>query len=125
MSRVQAGDPDAAAKPVRHYEPVIRPNVRVPLRIQDGRVRRMLASMDATQSVLASFFASVANRNLLGEFRNRLSVEERQLIDLRGAGQPWTAIREMPIDGHFTLALSASTARRSRLLPTCRTGSTT
>jgi len=50
MSRIQAGDPDAAAELVRHYEPDIRLEVRVRLRIQDGRVRRMLDSMDITQS---------------------------------------------------------------------------
>lgn len=155
MGRVQAGDPDAAAELVQHYEPDIRLEVRVRLRIQDGRVRRMLDTMDITQSVLASFFAGVAvgryapqhpqqllallvtmarnklltqvrnqrrqrrdarrgesfdpavhdvadggespsqivaGRELLGEFRKRLSVEERQLADRRGTGQPWTAI---------------------------------
>jgi RNA polymerase sigma-70 factor (ECF subfamily) len=155
MSRVQAGDPDAAAELVRHYEPDIRMEVRVRLRVQDGRVRRMLDSMDVTQSVLASFFAGIAagrfapqnpqqllgllvamarnkllskvrdqrrqrrdarrgesfdaarhdipdlqespsqivsKQELLGEFRKRLSVEERRLADLRGDGQPWTEI---------------------------------
>jgi RNA polymerase sigma-70 factor (ECF subfamily) len=155
MSRVQAGDPDAAAELVQHYEPDIRLEVRVRMRIQDGRVRRMLDSMDITQSVLASFFAGVAvgrfapqhpqqllgllvtmarnklltqvrhqrrqrrdarrgesfnavvhdvaargespsqivaNRELLGEFRKRLSAEERELADLRGAGRPWQEI---------------------------------
>jgi RNA polymerase sigma factor (sigma-70 family) len=60
MSRVQSGDPDAAAELVQHYEPDIRLEVRVRLRVQDARVRRMLDSMDITQSVLASFFAGVA-----------------------------------------------------------------
>lgn len=60
MSRVQAGDPDAAAELIRRYEPEIRLEVRVRLRIQDGRVRRLLDSMDITQSVLASFFTGVA-----------------------------------------------------------------
>lgn len=155
MIRVQAGDPDAAAELVRHFEPDIRLEVRVRLRIQDGRVRRMLDSMDITQSVLASFFAGVAvgqfapqhpqqllgllvtmarnklltqvrnqrrqrrdprrkesfdaavhdvaaagespsqivsSRELLGEFRKRLSAEERLLADRRGDGQPWAAI---------------------------------
>ncbi len=155
MLRVQAGDPDAAFELVQHFEPDIRLEVRVRLRIQDGRVRRMLDSMDIAQSVLASFFAGVvvgrfapqhpqqllallvtmarnklltqvrhqrrqrrdarrgesynaavhdvaaagespsqivANRELLGEFRKRLSAEERQLADRRGEGQPWTAI---------------------------------
>jgi RNA polymerase sigma factor (sigma-70 family) len=154
MIRVQAGDPEAAAELVQNFEADIRLEVRVRLRIQDGRVRRMLDSMDITQSVLASFFAGVAagrfapehpqqllgllvtmarnklltqvrhqrrlrrdarrgesldvsvhdfatdetpsqivsSRELLGECRKRLSVEERQLADRRGDGQPWTAI---------------------------------
>lgn len=60
MSRVEAGDPDAATELIRHYEPEIRLEVRVRLRVQDGRVRRLLDSMDITQSVLASFFTGVA-----------------------------------------------------------------
>lgn len=155
MCRVQAGDADAAAELVQQYEPEIRLEVRVRLRVQDSRVRRMLDSMDVTQSVLASFFAGVAvgrftpkhpqqllgllvtmarnklltqvrnqrrdrrdarrkesfdaavhdvagniespsqivaQRELLGEFRKRLSDEERQLSDLRADGWAWTAI---------------------------------
>jgi len=155
MSRVQAGDPDAAAELVQQYEPDIRLEVRVRLRVQDGRVRRMLDSMDITQSVLASFFAGVAvgrlaprhpqqllgllvamarnklltqvrhqrrqrrdarrresldaarhdvaaggespsqivaGRELIGEFRKRLSVEESQVAELRADGQAWTVI---------------------------------
>jgi RNA polymerase sigma factor (sigma-70 family) len=34
----------------------------------------------------------VANLELLGEFRKRLSVEERRLAELRGEGRPWTGI---------------------------------
>lgn len=59
MCRVQAGDPDAATELVRQYEPEIRLEVRVRLRVQDPRVRRLLDSMDITQSVLCSFFAGV------------------------------------------------------------------
>ena len=155
MARVRAGDAEAAAELVRHYEPDIRLEIRVRLRVQDGRVRRMLDSMDVSQSVLASFFAGVtagrfapqhpqqllallvtmarnkllsrvreqrrerrdarrgesfdanlhdlagsgespsqivSNRELLGEFRKRLSVEECRLADLRGDGRPWTSI---------------------------------
>lgn len=155
MIRVQAGDPDAAAELVRSYEADIRMEVRVRLRVQDGRVRRMLESMDIVQSVLASFFAGVAagrlapehpqqllallvamtrnkllsqvrhqrrhrrdarrvqslepvafemhaseespsqviaGRELLSEFRKRLSDEERQLSERRANGEPWTAI---------------------------------
>jgi RNA polymerase sigma-70 factor (ECF subfamily) len=155
MRRVQSGDPDAAAELVHHYEADIRLEVRVRLRIQDGRVRRMLDTMDITQSVLASFFAGVAagrfapkhpqqllallvtmarnkllsqvrdqrrqrrdarrresfdaavhdviaevespsqivaGREILAEFRKRLSTEERQLADRRGSGDAWTTI---------------------------------
>ena len=34
----------------------------------------------------------VSKRELLGEFRKRLSGEERKIADLRGEGEPWTAI---------------------------------
>jgi RNA polymerase sigma-70 factor (ECF subfamily) len=60
MIRVRSGDHDAAAELVRTFEPEIRLEVRVRLRVQDARMRRVLDSMDITQSVLASFFAGVA-----------------------------------------------------------------
>jgi RNA polymerase sigma-70 factor (ECF subfamily) len=157
MIRVQSGDPDAAAELVQSFEPEIRLEVRVRLRVQDARMRRLLDSMDITQSVLASFFAGVAvgrftpkhpkqllgllitmTRNklltqvrdqrrqrrdirrmqslddaahnlaavqespsqlvagveLLREFRNRLSDDERQIAERRGQGQTWSAIAE-------------------------------
>jgi RNA polymerase sigma-70 factor (ECF subfamily) len=155
MSRVQAGDPDAAAELIRQYEPDIRLEVRVRLRVQDRRVRQLLDSMDITQSVLAGFFAGVAagrfkpdnpqqllgllvamtrnkvltqvrhqrrqrrdvrraqsldaaahdlpargespsqviaGKEILGEFRKRLTDEERQLAERRGQGDSWAAI---------------------------------
>lgn len=155
MHRVESGDPDAAAELIRHYEPEIRLEVRVRMRVQDGRVRRLLDSMDITQSVLAGFFAGiaagqfapshpqqllgllitmtrnklltqvrnqrrqrrdirrvesidtvahdvagdeqtpsqvVADREILREFRKRLSDEERQLADRRGRGDGWPQI---------------------------------
>lgn len=157
MRRVEAGDADAAAELIQHYEPEIRMIVRVRLRIQDGRVRRLLDSMDITQSVMASFFAGVtvgrfapaepqqlmallatmtrnklltqvrnqrrqrrdprreqpldsaagelvaggespsqivAGRELLREFRKRLTDEESDLAERRGAGQSWNEIAE-------------------------------
>ncbi len=65
MVRVQAGDPDAAAELIQKFEPEIRLEVRVRLRVQDARMRRLLDSLDITQSVLASFFAGVALGGLL------------------------------------------------------------
>jgi DNA-directed RNA polymerase specialized sigma24 family protein len=155
MARVQAGDPQAADELVRGCEAEIRLEVRVRLRVQDGRVRRALDTMDITQSVLASFFAGVAagryapehprqllallttmtrnkllnqvrnqrrqrrdvrrvqsfdaavheppaegespsqlvaGKELLGEFRKRLTLDERQLAERRGNGEAWDAI---------------------------------
>lgn len=155
MSRVQAGDPDAATELIAHYEPEIRLEVRIRLRLQDKRVRRLLDSMDITQSVLASFFAGVAagrfapetpqqllgllvamtrnkllshvrhqrqqrrdlrrarpldaaahevqapgetpsqlaaGKEILAEFRKRLTDEERLLADRRCQGQAWAEI---------------------------------
>ena len=75
MSRVRAGEPDAATELVRQFEPEIRLEVRVRMRVQDGRMRRVLDSMDITQSVFGSFFAGVA----AGRFVPRNS---RQLLRL-------------------------------------------
>jgi RNA polymerase sigma-70 factor (ECF subfamily) len=58
--RVRAGDEQAAAELVRRYEPAIRRRVRVWLRLQDPRLRRVFDSMDVCQSVLASFFVRAA-----------------------------------------------------------------
>src|SRR5688572_32010198 len=75
MIRVQSGDPDAATELIQSFEPEIRLETRVRLRLQDARVRRLLDSMDITQSVLASFFAGVA----VGRFTPR---HPRQLLGL-------------------------------------------
>jgi len=60
VTRVRAGDAAAAAELVRRYEPIIRSRVRVWLRMQDARLRRVFDSMDICQSVLASFFVRAA-----------------------------------------------------------------
>jgi RNA polymerase sigma-70 factor (ECF subfamily) len=155
IDRIRAGDAQAAAEFVRTYEPVVRSRLRVWLRMQDARLRRVFDSVDLCQSVLASFFVRAASgqydldqpdkvlallvqmarnklanlvsreqsqrrdvrrlreagppdrepvdpgpspsewcagQELLEEFRNRLSVEERQIADQRSAGQDWAAI---------------------------------
>jgi RNA polymerase sigma-70 factor (ECF subfamily) len=58
ISRVRAGDQDAATVLVRRYEPAIRRAVRI--RLTDARMNRVLDSMDICQSVLASFFVRAA-----------------------------------------------------------------
>jgi RNA polymerase sigma-70 factor (ECF subfamily) len=58
IGRVRAGDAQAAAELVRQYEPEIRRAVRVLL--AGSHLRRLLDSMDISQSVLANFFVRVA-----------------------------------------------------------------
>jgi RNA polymerase sigma factor (sigma-70 family) len=58
LSRVRAGDQDAATELVRRYEPAIRRAVR--FRLGAAGLSRLLESMDICQSVLASFFLRAA-----------------------------------------------------------------
>jgi RNA polymerase sigma-70 factor (ECF subfamily) len=60
IRRVRRGDERAAAELVERFEPLIRQRVRIGLRMQDGRLRRVFDSMDICQSVLASFFVRAA-----------------------------------------------------------------
>jgi DNA-directed RNA polymerase specialized sigma24 family protein len=62
ISRIRAGDEQAAEELVRRYEPVIRLEVR--MRITDSRLYRIVDSLDICQSVLASFFV----RTALGQY---------------------------------------------------------
>lgn len=54
LKRVRAGEQEAAAELVRQCTPEIRRIVR--MRLTDGRLRRVLDSLDVCQSVLANFF---------------------------------------------------------------------
>jgi hypothetical protein len=58
IHRIRLGDADAARELVRHYESVVRLEVR--LRLADPRLGRAFDSMDICQSVLASFFVRAA-----------------------------------------------------------------
>jgi RNA polymerase sigma factor (sigma-70 family) len=62
IQRIRAGDDLAAEELVRHYEPLIRREVR--LRMEDERLNRAFDSMDVCQSVLGSFFTRAA----IGEY---------------------------------------------------------
>jgi RNA polymerase sigma-70 factor (ECF subfamily) len=64
IGRLRAGDSQAAAEFVRHYEPAIRLRIRVWLRLQDARLRRVFDSVDICQSVLASFFVRATSGQL-------------------------------------------------------------
>jgi len=59
IRRIRAGDQDAAAVLVKHYEPAIRRAVR--FRLADSRLGTLLESMDICQSVMASFFIRAAS----------------------------------------------------------------
>ncbi len=61
VRRVRAGDDQAATELVRRYEPEIRLEVRVWLRLHHPALRRTFDSMDICQSVLASFFVHAAS----------------------------------------------------------------
>jgi RNA polymerase sigma-70 factor (ECF subfamily) len=74
IGRVRAGDEAAATQLVGEYEPVIRRVVRIQLR--DGRMRRVLDSMDICQSVLRSFFVRAA----LGQYALRTPQELLKLL---------------------------------------------
>ncbi len=58
LRRVRGGDAGAAAALVQQYESAIRLEVR--MRLRNGRLRRVVDSMDICQSVLASFFVRAA-----------------------------------------------------------------
>ena len=88
IARVRAGDEDAARELVERYEKVIRREVR--LRLSDRTLRRVLDSMDISQSVLVSFFAKASSggfeietpdqltRLLIGMARNKLAFQVRR-----------------------------------------------
>lgn len=64
IRRIRLGDESAAGHLVRLYEPEIRLEVRSSLRFRDPRIRRVLDSMDISQSVMCDFFVRAA----LGDF---------------------------------------------------------
>lgn len=55
IARIRQGDQEAATLVVRHYEPIIRREVR--LTLVDPRLSRLFDSIDVSQSVFASFFS--------------------------------------------------------------------
>jgi RNA polymerase sigma-70 factor (ECF subfamily) len=117
MIRVQAGDPDAASELIQNFEPEIRLEVRVRLRVQDARMRRLLDSMDITQSVLASFFAGVAvgrftpkhPKQLLGLLvtmtRNKLLTQVR---DQRRQRRDIRRVQSLDVAAHNVAAIQES-----------------
>jgi RNA polymerase sigma-70 factor (ECF subfamily) len=74
LSRVRAGDEEAADELVRRFDSVIRREVR--LRLTDPSVFRLVDDEDVCQSVLASFFRRAA----LGQYDLRDPAQLRQLL---------------------------------------------
>jgi RNA polymerase sigma-70 factor (ECF subfamily) len=65
LRRVRAGDAGAAAELVRQFEPVVRRHVRLRLtNPRFGHLRRVLDSVDVSNSVMGKFFVRAA----LGQF---------------------------------------------------------
>lgn len=62
MSRVRAGDQDAATELVRQYEPEVRRFIR--FRLSSPSIRRFVDSLDISQSVMAKFFVQMSEGNL-------------------------------------------------------------
>jgi RNA polymerase sigma factor (sigma-70 family) len=58
VSRLRAGDEQAAAELVRRYEPLIRREVR--MHLEDQHLCRLFDSLDISQAVLLSFFVRSA-----------------------------------------------------------------
>jgi RNA polymerase sigma factor (sigma-70 family) len=88
VTRVRAGDEQAAADLVRKYEPLVRREIR--LRLTDQRLRRTCDSIDICQSAMKSFFVKVVNgryvldepgqliKLLIGIARNKIVFEVRK-----------------------------------------------
>ena len=88
ITRIRAGDEDAARELVDRFEGVIRREVR--LRLNHRALLRIFDSMDISQSVLASFFARASSgdfeiesadqlvRLLIGMTRNKLAFQVRR-----------------------------------------------
>lgn len=93
ITKIRAGDQDAAAELVRRYEPIVRREIR--LRLEDQRLSRLFDSLDVCQEVMASFFARAAAgqyelerpdqivRLLVAMARNKLASAARRQRSLR------------------------------------------
>lgn len=133
MSRVRAGDEQAAEELVRLYVPAIRLVVR--RRLHDPSLRSLFESMDICQSILAGFFVRVALgqyeldteeqlRKLLvtmalNKLRNHKQSQEAARRDARRTQKDSSAVREVvdpyPSPGQLAANRELLQALRSRL----------
>ena len=70
MDRVRQGDGQAASELLRYYEPEIRRDIR--LRLTSAKLRRVVDSMDISQSVFGNFFVRAAHGEFEFEHPNQL-----------------------------------------------------
>src|SRR5207244_5398262 len=89
VRRIRAGEPEAAAELIQHFEPVIRLEVR--RRLSDPALYRQFDSMDICQSVMLSFFMRARAgqydleqpqqllKLLVAMAQNKLAVQARKL----------------------------------------------
>src|SRR5262245_54739186 len=120
VTRIRAGDDQAAANLVQQYEPLIRREIRMNLR--DQRLNRVFDSMDICQSVLASFFVHSAAgaydlddpkqllRLLVAMARNKLASAARKQYRQRRDG------RRLAADGDAVDQVAATTPTPSQLV---------
>ncbi len=103
MARTRAGDEEAARECVRLYEPEIRRAAR--MRLNDQRLRRIMDSMDISQSVFGRFFRVATEGSLELETpvqmlallvtmtRNRVIDLHRRETAQRRNGKPFAGAR--------------------------------
>jgi ECF sigma factor len=94
VERFRAGDASAAEELVRHYEPIIRREIR--FRMIDSRLTRIYDSVDFSQAVMASFFLRSADfefkepqdlvRLLITMARNKMATSARKLFSQKREG---------------------------------------
>lgn len=92
--RVRGGDEQAAAELIRRYEPALRKAIRG--RLKDPALRRVMDSMDVSQSVMSNFFVRAA----AGQF------------DLKNPKQMIALLATMARNKVTNLALKERAARR-------------
>ena len=100
MARVRGGETDAAAELVRMYEPEIRRAAR--LKLHDPEMRRIVDSIDISQSVFGKFFSNLGEADfdlqksvqllalLTKMTSNRIIDEHRKLTAAKSGGDGMT-----------------------------------
>lgn len=115
IQRVRAGEQDAAANLVQHFEPQIRREVR--LRLTQPQMRRTLDSVDICQSVFGKFFVKASLGELEFDRPQQLlrllcQMARNKVIDCHRRAQ----VRQ-PSDGQAIVALEGDSPDRKPETP--------